>query len=246
MAVAYKAVNVAVRGLMRPHCILVVDDHYLIREAVRAVLRDLEDEIVVLETSNCREMMRLIEENGDIQTVLLDVMLPDGNGLDAVNELRKLRPDISIVFLSAIENRETIIHALNLGALGFIPKTADRDVLLKALQLIFSGGRYLPEHIMLDGDLSKPQSTGRNRALHPAMSPADLGLTDGQIRVLALLMQGKSNKTIGRRLDLAEPTVKNYVSAVLRALHATNRTEAVIAASKLGWDSLELMKPQAT
>jgi DNA-binding NarL/FixJ family response regulator len=220
---------------MRPHCILLVDDHYLIREALRGVLWDLEDNFIVLETSNCRQMMRLIEENSGIQTVLLDVMLPDGNGLDAVAELRKRRPDIAVIFVSAVEDRKTIIHALNLGALGFIPKSVGRDVLLKALQLIFSGGKYVPE-IILNGDAMPTQSVVVNGNFRPTKSPADLGLTGGQVRVLALLMQGNSNKAICRRLDLAEPTVKNHVSAVLKALQVTNRTEAVIAVGKLGWD----------
>jgi DNA-binding NarL/FixJ family response regulator len=230
------------RGSTRRHCILLVDDHYLIREAVRGVLWDLEEDLTVLETSNCRQMMRLVEENSEIQTILLDVKLPDGNGLEAMAELRKRRPEISVIFLSAIEDPEIIINALNLGALGFIPKSADRNVLLKALQLIFSGGKYLPE-IVLDADATWPQSVVENGIFEPAISPAKLGLTGGQLRVLALLMEGKSNKAICQRLDLAEPTVKNHVSAVLRALRVTNRTEAVVAVGKLGWDFSGLADP---
>ena len=162
-------------------------------------------------------------------------MLPDGNGLDAVAELRKRRPDIAVIFVSALEDRETIINALNLGALGFIPKSVGRDVLLKALQLIFSGGKYVPE-IILNSEATRTQSVVENGNFRPAKSPADFGLTGGQVRVLALLMQGNSNKTICRRLDLAEPTVKNHISAVLKALQVTNRTEAVIAVGKLGWN----------
>jgi DNA-binding NarL/FixJ family response regulator len=104
--------------------------------------------------------------------------------------------------------------------LGFIPKSAGREVMISALSLVFSGGVYIPPEIL---------------PVRPKASPADLGLTERQVDVLALMMQGKSNKAICRRLDLAEPTVKNHVTAILKALGVSNRTEAVLAVSARGW-----------
>ena len=129
-----------------------------------------------------------------------------------------------------------MMKALDLGALGFIPKSAPREVMLCAFNLIFSGGIYIPPEI-----LDRRQADARcRRKRDPRVAEtardqaADLGLTERQMEVLALMMQGKSNKAICRVLDLAEPTVKIHVSAILKALKVANRTEAVIAAAALG------------
>jgi DNA-binding NarL/FixJ family response regulator len=214
--------------------ILVIDDHVLIREAMRGVLRELKGEAtVILEASDSRQAMRQIEQNPDLELVLLDLGLPDRDGLEMLSELGNRYPTISVVVLSAKQDRDTVMKALDLGALGFIPKSGQREVMLSAFNLIFSGGVYIPPEIL---DRREP-ATAPRVAPAPAKagaSAADLGLTERQIEVLALMMQGKSNKAISRVLDLAEPTVKIHVSAILRALKVANRTEAVIAATTLG------------
>src|SRR6516165_7030677 len=212
--------------------ILVVDDHVLIREAMRGVLRELKGEAaVILEASDARQAMRQIEQNPDVELVLLDLGLPDRDGLGMLSELGNRYPNISVVVLSAQQDRDTVMKALDLGALGFIPKSGQREVMLSAFNLICSGGVYIPPEI-----LNRREAAKAPRAA-PAPSravAADLGLTERQMEVLALMMQGKSNKAISRVLDLAEPTVKIHVSAILKALKVANRTEAVIAATALG------------
>jgi DNA-binding NarL/FixJ family response regulator len=124
---------------------------------------------------------------------------------------------------------------LDLGALGFIPKSGLREVMVSALDLVLAGGVYIPPEI-----LSREQPALTNArpvciaAGTRAVRPADLGLTGRQADVLELMMTGKSNKEISRRLNLALPTVKNHVTAVLKAIKVTNRTEAVIAIGNLG------------
>jgi DNA-binding NarL/FixJ family response regulator len=222
--------------------ILVVDDHALIREALRGVLKELKGDAVVLEASDCHQTTRLIEEHPDLDLMLLDLTLPDGSGLGMLAGLRDSHPAMSIVVLSALQDRDNVLKALDLGAQGFIPKSAQRAVMLSALQLILSGGIYIPPEILAG------QTPPGAEALMPAtdsqkISPSDLGLTDRQIEVLALMMEGKSNKAICRVLDLAEPTVKNHVTAILKALKVTNRTEAVIAVGELGWELPRPTKP---
>src|SRR3954465_15034476 len=207
--------------------ILVVDDHALIREALRGVLQELKPEAGVIDASSCREALELAQANAaELDLVLLDLGLPDGDGFDTLGELRKLYPAVAIVVLSAAKDRDSVTKALDLGALGFIPKSASRAVMVSALQLVFAGGIYVPPEI-LQKRMSSPVSA--------PMSPSELGLTERQIDVLALMMQGKSNKAVCRELDLAEATVKNHVTAILRALKVTNRTEAVIAVAEFGW-----------
>jgi len=217
--------------------ILLIDDHALIREALRGVVKELKDGAVIIEASSGRQGLSLVDEHPDLGLILLDLNLPDRNGFDVLAELRERYPAISTVVLSALNDRDNVARALDLGALGFIPKSVTRELMLSALRLVFSGGIYIPPDILARGEIASSQPTSSTSGMEPrASSPRDLGLTDRQVDVLALMMQGKSNKAICRSLDLAEPTVKNHVTAILKALKVTNRTEAVIAVGALGWD----------
>jgi DNA-binding NarL/FixJ family response regulator len=217
--------------------VLVIDDHALIRDALRGVLKELSDDAVIVEAADCGQAMRLVNEHPDIGLILLDLNLPDRNGFEVLADLRERHPAISTVVLSAFNDRENVAKALEAGALGFIPKSSTRAVMLSAFRLIFSGGIYIPPEILMHRETApsqpRPDTSGTQSG---SLSPRDLGLTDRQVDVLALMMQGKSNKAICRALDLAEPTVKNHVTAILKALRVTNRTEAVIAVGTLGWD----------
>ena len=215
---------------------LVVDDHALIREALRGVLAELRTDAVVLEAPSCRRALDLIRDHPDLSLILLDIQLPDRDGFEMLAELRENHPAISVVMLSAFNDRENVVRALDIGALGFIPKTEAREVLLNALRLILAGGIYIPANVL--GPV-QPPARPTPTVPQPAGSrpaPAELGLTERQVEVLALIMQGKSNKLICRALGLAEPTVKNHVSAILKALQVTNRTEAVLKVAALGWE----------
>jgi DNA-binding NarL/FixJ family response regulator len=214
---------------------LLVDDHHLIREALRGVLKELRREAAIIEAATGAEALRFVEEHPDIGMVLLDLTLPDRDGLVILRELRQSHPAMSVVVLSAAQDRSNVMKALDLGASGFIPKSASREVMLSALQLVLAGGVYIPPQIL-------QRETGAEAAtLVPGPWCAELGLTGRQLDVLALMMQGKNNKTICRTLNLAEPTVKNHVSSILKALKVSNRTEAVIAINRLG--SVTSVKP---
>ena len=221
--------------------ILIVDDHVLIRQALRSVLTHLREDATVLEAGDSREATNLVAEHADIGLILLDLGLPDRDGFSLLAELRERHPATSVVVLSAQQDRASVVKALDLGALGFIPKSAQRDVMLTAMQLVFAGGIYIPPEILARAEPAalETQRPGRAKAPLPD-SPRDLGLTERQIEVLALMTQGKSNKAICRVLQLAEPTVKNHITAIFRALKVTNRTEAVIAVIESGW-SLPLL-----
>jgi DNA-binding NarL/FixJ family response regulator len=224
--------------------ILVVDDHALIREALRGVLKEIKDDAAVLEAPNCGKAMQLIAEHPDIGLVLLDLGLPDRDGFSVLAELREHYPAMAVVVLSAQQDRTSVVKALDLGALGFIPKSGQRAVMLSALQLVFAGGTYIPPEILARDETSPlPPGAKPPGADRPRVSPADLGLTDRQLEVLAVVMQGKPNKVICRELNLAEPTVKNHVTAILKALGVSNRTEAVIAVRELGWELPPVVKP---
>ena len=164
--------------------------------------------------------------------------MPDRDGLLVLAELRDRYPTIAVVVLSALQDRANVQKVLDLGAAGFIPKSARREVMLSALQLVFAGSDYIPPTILVRRDL--PGAPGQQFENRPGeyraiVSLSDLGLSERQRDVLALMMQGNSNKVICRTLNLAEPTVKNHVTAILRALKVSNRNAAVIAVTELGW-----------
>lgn len=207
--------------------LLVVDDHALIRDGVRGVVKDLIPDAVVLDASDCAQAARLLEQHPDIELVLLDLKLPDGDGFSLLSELRANRPATAVVMLAGDDAPKTIATALDQGALGFIPKSASRAVMMNALRLVLSGGIYVPPEILAREAPRQGQPAPR--------SPGDFGLTERQSDVLTFMLRGQSNKTIAHALDLAEPTVKNHVTAILKALKVTNRTEAVVAARQLGW-----------
>jgi DNA-binding NarL/FixJ family response regulator len=234
-----------------PMKILVVDDHFLVRAALCSILQKLSNQVVIMEAMNGRHTMQLVTEEADIDLILLDLNLPDRDGFSVLSELRQSHPSISVVVLSAQQDRESVVKALDLGALGFIPKSARREIVLSALQLVFAGGIYIPREILERADPSpsgdKPMCISSDTV---RVKPADVGLTARQGDVLGLMMKGNSNKAICRALNLAEPTVKNHVTAILKALKVTNRTEAVIAVGALGWKwpsaSLNVLQSVAT
>ena len=214
--------------------ILVIDDHALIREALRGVLLEAVPGAAIFEAATWKQAEVALQAHPRCALALLDLKLPDRDGMDALAGLRARRPALAVIVLSAFNDRDRVVRALDLGAVGFIPKAADRAVILAALRLVLAGGIYIPPDILdrsatsgaAATSASPPGGFGRSR---------DLDLTPRQAEVLAEMMRGLSNKLICRKLGLAERTVKNNVTAILKALHATSRTQAVVRATELGW-----------
>lgn len=221
--------------------ILVIDDHVLIRQAMQGVLKKLRRDAVVFGAPNYEQAMQIMAKEPHIGLILLDLTLPDRDGFSVLSELRKRYPAVAVVVLSAVQDPAYVMKALDQGALGYIPKSAESDVILSALRLVLSGGIYIPPEILAHQQLSVAVREQSNDAQSQS-SPAAVGLTDRQLDVLALMMQGRSNKMICRTLKLAEPTVKNHVTAILKVLKVSNRTEAVIAVNQLGWKLPEIAK----
>lgn len=221
--------------------ILVIDDHVLIRQAMSGVLKKLKRDSTVLNAGTYQEAAKVMLDHPDIGLVLLDLTLPDCDGFSVLEEIRDRHPAMPVVVLSAVQDPANVARALNMGALGYIPKSAQSDVIIGALRLVMSGGIYVPPEILAREDT--PASTGTDvGAILAKLAAAGIEITDRQLQVLELIMQGKNNKTICRLLGLAEPTVKNHVTAILKALKVSSRTEAVIAVNQLGWKAPKLAR----
>jgi len=210
---------------------LVVDDHTLIREAMRGILLGLRSGASVLEAADAGAALSTLQAHPDTDLVLLDLHLPDQDGLQVLATMAERHPAVAVVVLSGDKDQATMRRALDLGAQGYIPKAETHQVLASALALVLAGGIYVPPAALRGAPAQAPAAPAAGPS--PA-SAAALGLTDRQFEVLALLMQGKNNKLICRALDLAEPTVKNHISAILKALGVSSRTEAVLAVTRLG------------
>ena len=211
--------------------ILLVDDHTLFREALLHVIKQLDAQVVTLEASNAEDAALLIAHTRNLDLILLDIDLPGEDGLSALPHLRELAPTVPIIVLSGSESTQHVKLALDKGAVGYIPKSCTSHEMLAALQVVMQGDIYIPPRLL--GKIEAPATQ-----VPEENTPLSTLLTSRQIEVLALLAQGLPNKSIAKNLNLAEGTVKLHVAAILRALGANNRTQAVNAAAKLNNASL--------
>ncbi len=214
--------------------ILVVDDHPLICAALRYALAELQDAVELLDAADLSQALRTAAQHCDLDIILLDLELPDTQGFDGLQRLREHCPGTPVVVISGNENPEVVVASIDSGAQGFIPKSSSMQVMISALRLVLAGGVYVPPQVLTT------QKPNHRRGPAPVLAgerpprPTDLGLTERQSEVLALMVQGKSNKLICRELSLAQGTVKIHVTAILKALCVTNRTQAVIAVGRMG------------
>lgn len=218
--------------------ILLVDDHILFREGIALLLQPLVDGGEILEAGSCEQAFAMLQNDSRVDLVLMDLGLPGLSGLDGIAMMRERHAEIPVVALSSSDDRETVLKALDAGAMGFIPKSSSSGVLKTALKLILAKGIYLPPSAFLT-DRPSPsmtsETTTASETKSAAKTPSALGLTPRQADVLYLILQGKPAKLICRELGLSASTVKSHTSAVLRALNVTTRTQAVVAAGKLGF-----------
>ena len=201
--------------------ILVVDDHALFREGLCYVLNQLEDSVLVLEASDYDTAFDVLAANPDLDLVLLDLHMPGKDGFSVLKASSKHYPTIPIVVLSASRERSDIERVLAAGAMGYILKESTGKLMLSAIRMVLSGGIYMP-----------PQMAN-NPPLEPANQQA-LSLTPRQLEVLSMVVQGLSNKVIASELGITEATIKMHITSILKNLGVSNRTQAAMAAQKLG------------
>ena len=201
---------------------LLVDDHALIRDALALLITLHHPHVDLRHAASLAAARALLVAEPDVDLVLLDLALPDSSGLATLLQVRDAAPAARIVVLSADERAETVLATLDGGAAGFIPKTTESRLMRNALATVIDGGVYVPT-----------VATG-SAALAVAVAGETLGLTPRQVDVLQLLIDGRSNKSIAPALDLAPSTVKTHLEAIFQRLDVRSRTQAVVAAARLG------------
>jgi two-component system, NarL family, nitrate/nitrite response regulator NarL len=208
--------------------LLVVDDHPIVREGLAAFLEKLGPDTGVLQAADAPRALALAAEHPDLDVVILDLALPGLNGMSAIAEFGRVRPELPVIVLSASEDARQAREALAQGALGYVPKSASRQTLVSAIQLVLNGEIYVPPLILNGTAAAQPMAQG---ACASQIRPL---LTDRQIDVLRRLSAGQPNKTIARDLELSEKTVKAHITAIFRALNVVNRTQAAAAGRGAG------------
>ena len=217
--------------------VLLIDDHPLILTALQNVIQGIGNHVSVVGVGGARAAREaLAAGDGGFDLMLLDLLLGDADGFDLLAELRAAWPAVPVVVVSASDRSADVIRAIDLGAMGFVPKRASNETLQEALHVVMQGGIYVPPMTMRsDGE---PSETEAIHPMHPPAPPpaaafAAFKLTPRQTDVLALLLRGLSNKLIARELNLSVETVKDHVAAVLRALNVNSRTQAVLAVGQM-------------
>lgn len=209
--------------------ILIGDDHLLFREGLRRLLEQLQGDASFVEAGTFDEVLDQCRAGSTFDIILMDLHMPNWPGFDGLREIQALQPGVPVVVISASEALGDIRGALDHGATGYIPKSSSVKVMMGALNLVFSGGIYLPPGALTASMDAAP----RRRTVEVADRSAGYGLTQRQREVLECLRLGKSNKQIAYELGLSEGTVKIHVTAIFKSLGVKNRTQAVIAAAAM-------------
>lgn len=212
------------------YSLLVADDHPLFRDALQAVISGGLADSQLLEADSLTEAITLVEQHADLDLLLLDLSLPDAEGLEGLTRLREEFPWLPVAIVSAHQERQLVLDAITLGAVGYIPKSTPREAMLAALTQILQGQLYLPPDVMRRPAprVASPLATANAATTSERLAR----LTEKQLAVLGYMAKGMSNKHIARELLIAETTVKTHVSAILRKLKATSRVHAIVIAGE--------------
>ena len=216
--------------------ILIADDHELFLKGLELILKDFDTSTNIVKAKSYTDIFKLIEQERDFDLILTDLAMPGAQWLDALQKIHQSLPETPVIILSAVFDKEIVQKTIDLGAAGYIPKTSSNAVIISAVNLVLSGGVYIPAELLQDtlqndfNMLKEIENIPENKELSEKVKI----LTPRQIDVLRLIAKGKSNKQIAFDLGLSEGTVKLHITAILKLLNVYNRTGAVVAATHLG------------
>ena len=210
--------------------IILIDDHTLFRMGIETMLKNLEPKTVINSYGDCKAAIEAEKQPDLTNLILLDYNIPGSQTESNIQNIRDNFDNAKIVIVSGEDSPDKIMSAIDSGVSGFIPKSSEPQVLIAALKLILAGGVYLPS------DVLRYQGTNSAATINSSDldndNPLDK-LTSRQLEVLMHVIDGKNNKTIAREIDLSLGTIKAHLSAAYTSLGVSNRTEAVVLASKL-------------
>lgn len=202
--------------------ILITDDHALFRQGVTYMLSEMSPAPEILEASTSKRAIQIARDEPDLALILMDLDMPDMNGIEAMRVIQSEVPTVPIVMLTASERLLDMKQSLDAGAMGYISKNVTAPIMISAINLVLSGGIYIPPEL-----INNSHQLNNTKNIHIKFTPR-------QIEVLQLLLDGQSNKQAARFLNLSEATIKAHVSAIFKILNVSNRTQAALAAKRAG------------
>jgi DNA-binding NarL/FixJ family response regulator len=204
--------------------LVIADDHPLFRDALRQTVASVAPAAKIAEAGSFDDLTALLEQDGDVDLILLDLTMPGTSGFSGLIYLRAQYPAVPVIVVSASDDGATIRRSLDFGASGFIPKRFGVDTLRDAILKVMDGNVWVPPDTDLSAAVDPEMTRLRDRLVT---------LTPQQVRVLMMLSEGLLNKQIAYELGVSEATIKAHVSAILQKLGVESRTQAVIAAAKI-------------
>lgn len=232
----YPVIEVALLGGKLMTSIVLIDDHKLFREGIKRILEFEDDFRVVAEGNDGTEALDLVSKYRP-DVVIMDINMPNINGVEATQQLIDRFPDVRVIILSIHDDESYVVHALKTGALGYMLKEMDTDELVNAIKIVSEGGSYVhPKvtHNLLKDYHRLSSREGEGFTHVEYRKPLHL-LTRRECEVLQLMTDGRSNRSISEDLYISEKTVKNHVSNILQKMSVNDRTQAVVTAIKNGW-----------
>ena len=197
--------------------ILIVDDHYLIREGLKKILEKESDVNIIGELKKGADVCEFIKQN-DCDIIILDINLPDRNGLDILKDVKVINPETFVLMLSILPEEQFAVRAIRAGASGYITKDGAPDELIKAIKRIKNGRRYVSEE--LADKLAFELSSKSDKILHETLS-------DREFQILLLLGSGKSSREIAQILSLSSSTVNTYKSRIFAKMEMKTLSQLI-------------------
>lgn len=221
--------------------VMVVDDHPVFRQGLRDVLEAESDFVVVGEAGNGKEALRLALDLAP-DVIVMDVNIPNMNGLQVTRRLQQERAPSSVLMLTAYDDAEQVFHAIRAGASGYFPKDVTPARLIEAIRHIRQGYYVIGETVMDEAQLAAWLLKATERFGGEGGAGADdppVSLSPREMEILQYITHGMSNKAIAHRLGISHQTVKNHMTVILHKLNVADRTQAAVYALRRGWVRLQ-------
>jgi DNA-binding NarL/FixJ family response regulator len=213
--------------------VLLADDHPVVREGLQTMLATTPDIEVVAEASDGLDAIEKANEHQP-HVILMDLRMPNLDGLEATRRIKSQLASTSVIILTVYDNDAYIVDAVRAGAGGYLLKDASRDLLIHTIRAVNSGGMLIKTSLLRQAILSTAGATGDQSKEKHIDAMASNGLTHRERDVLRLVIEGQSNKEIGRSLSISEDTAKKHVQTILSKLGVSDRTQAAVKAVRAG------------
>ncbi|MBR3501959.1 MAG: response regulator transcription factor [Alphaproteobacteria bacterium] len=216
---------------------LVADDHELFLQGLEFVLKKEYPDAKLVLANDYNEILQVLKQQNDFDLLITDLAMPGGNWLEALQKIHNLSPEMPIIVVSAVFDKEILQKTYNIGVSGYVSKSFPNNIIISAINLVLAGGMYIPPDLVkISSDTTSKQLSDLIKSFDNSQKKPDEEklLTPRQLEVLQCLADGLSNKQIAYKLGLSEGTIKIHITLLMRALNVSNRVAAVRAGERAG------------